>query len=894
MPLEPGQSLLHYRLIDKIGEGGMGVVWSAEDSVLKRTVAVKFLPQDVAESAERLARFQREAQLLASLNHPNIAAVYGLHEADKHRFIAMEMISGEDLAQRLARGPIPVDEALAMGQSIARALEAAHESGVIHRDLKPANIKLTDDGNIKVLDFGLAKALDNASDSGTASMSPTLTTPATLAGTILGTAAYMSPEQAKGKPADRRVDIWAFGCVLFEMLTGARPFKGDGISETLASVIMGAPAMEQLPERLPPGILRLVNRCLEKDPQRRLRDIGEARFLIEETLAGRAEGTAAEPEAGASSSLRGVPVILTAGIALAAAILAAGVIIFTGSWFAPTTRRPVRFHAEVPAGVTLRPIGAVAGPVSVSPNGRHVVFGGFTEDGSNPLFVRSLDNLEARPISGTNGGSRPFWSHDSRMVAFFANNKLRKVDLAGGPPLTLCDAPNGRGGTWNSEDIIVFAPESESGLHRVAAAGGESMPITVLDEALGEETHRYPHFLPDGRRFIYLARIPATGDEPARTTLYAGSLDNDQRQSILRAESQGYFDSGHLLFLRESTLMAQPFDPDRLKTTGDPFPIAENVQLDTRFSRGSFSAGSGVVAFHSGASREEAIFQWVNRDGQVEGTVGNDAAQSGPQIAPDGGRVAFNLIDPETGNWDVWVHEIDRNVQTRLTFGDKVDASPKWSPDGKMIVYASDASGDFDLYMKSASGTGKETLVLDTEDMAFASGWTPDGRQILFGHRGEQTNGWDVAMVDLETGEQRPLLSTTFDEGSPRLSPDGRWLAYVSDESGRDEIYVAPFPSLDGKWQISRDGGNEPVWPPSGDELYYLLNPGTIMAAEISVREESLAPGSARPLFDATFSRELGSSYTISPDGQRFLLNVIPDGDATSHVTVLLDWHTTS
>ena len=294
MPLKPDQTLLHYRLIDKIGEGGMGVVWSAEDSVLKRTVAVKFLPQEVAENAERLARFQREAQLLASLNHPNIAAVYGLHEADDHRFIAMEMISGEDLAQRLTRGPIPLDEALAMAQSIARALEAAHESGVIHRDLKPANIKLTDDGNIKVLDFGLAKALDNVSDSGHASMSPTLTTPATLAGTILGTAAYMSPEQAKGKPADRRVDIWSVGCVLFEMLTGARPFQGDGISETLASVIMGSPAMEQLPDSLSPGILRLLNRCLEKDPQRRLRDIGEARFLIEETLAGRAEATAAE------------------------------------------------------------------------------------------------------------------------------------------------------------------------------------------------------------------------------------------------------------------------------------------------------------------------------------------------------------------------------------------------------------------------------------------------------------------------------------------------------------------------------------------------------------------------------------------------------------------------
>jgi Tol biopolymer transport system component len=653
---------------------------------------------------------------------------------------------------------------------------------------------------------------------------------------------------------------------------------------------MGSPAMEQLPDSLSPGILRLLNRCLEKDPQRRLRDIGEARFLIEETLAGRAEATAAEHEATAPTARQGVPVMLTAGIALATAVMVAGMIIFTGPWFAPTNYRPVSFNAEAPAGVTLRPTGNVSAPAAVSPDGRHVVYGGFTEDSSNPLFLRSLDNLEARPINGTNSGQRPFWSPDSRMIGFFADGKLRKVDLVGSPSLTLCDAPSGRGGTWNADNLIVFSPAADTGLHRVSAAGGESTPISVLDEALGEETHRFPHFLPDGRHFIYLARISSRGGETSRNTLYAASLDNDQRQIVVRADSQGYFDSGHLLFLREATLMAQPFDPEILATTGDPFPIVENVQMDKPYAHGLFSAGGGVLSLHSGTSQSEAVFQWVNRQGQAEGTLGKSAAQSGPQISPDGGRVAFNLIDPDTGNWDIWIHEIERGVQTRLTFGDTVQAGPEWSPDGETILFASNATGDFDLYMKSASGTGQESLVLDTEVDTFTGSWTPDGRKFLFNHKVEKTNSWDIGMVDLDSGEQQEMLSTPYNERSPRLSPDGRWLAYSSDESGRYEIYVVPFPSLDGKWQISTEGGNERIWSPSGDELFFRRSPGTVMVADISVRGESLAPGSARPLFDATFSYQLGGSYTISPDGQRFLLKAIPDSGVTNYVTVLMDW----
>jgi hypothetical protein len=553
------KKLSSYEVVEKIGAGGMGEVYRARDTKLGRDVALKILPEAFARDAERLGRFEREARLLASLNHPNIASIYGLENADSTHFLVLELVDGEDLSKRIARGAVPVDEALGIARRIAEALEAAHEQGVVHRDLKPGNVVTDADGAVKVLDFGLAKALDaDASDVTDLSHSPTMVTGSTVQGVILGTAAYMSPEQARGKRVDKRADIFAFGCVLFELLTGKRCFTGETVSDTLASILAREPEWEDLPKQTPPALERLLRRCLMKDSKQRLRDIGEARIAIDKIAAGNtgADAVEAAPPQAAGKKRSLLPWTLAAALAL--------VVVFTGASYVrrPADQAPVVRAFIPPADDSPFELSSLhPGPAAVSPDGTKIAFSARDKNGATVLWIRHLDQIEARPFPGSEGAGYPFWSPNGKSIGFFANAKLKRVDSGGGPPLTLCDAPVGKGGSWNEEDVILFAPSFNGPIHRVAAAGGESQPVTEVDADHGQNSHRFPHFLPDGRHYLFFARAAvATGGDGTGSAVYLGSLDGEPARELFRCQSQSVYASGYLLFLRESALMARPFD----------------------------------------------------------------------------------------------------------------------------------------------------------------------------------------------------------------------------------------------------------------------------------------------------------------------------------------------
>ncbi len=914
MALQHGTKLGPYEILAPLGAGGMGEVYRARDTRLGRDVALKVLPEALAKDSGRMARFEREAQILASLNHPNIAAIYGLEESGGVRALVTELVEGPTLEDKIraahGTGALQLDEALPIAKQIAEALEAAHERGIIHRDLKPSNVKVTPEGTVKVLDFGLAKGLDAAA-SGVGAVrepalqdSPTLSAMATQAGMILGTAAYMSPEQARGKAVDRRADIWAFGCVLYEMLTGSQAFEGETVSDVLAGVIRAEPNWSSLPAETPAALGRLIRRCLEKDPKRRLQAIGEARIAIEETITGGTDAAADLRVRPAEGAHMGAPLrpwrraLPWVGWGVAAALLVS-LLILTVAYFRATsaTLRPVRSYVLPPEKTSFQFTAATGGAV-LSPDGTRLVFPAREASGKDLLWVRPLDSLSAQRLEGTEGASFPFWSPNSRFLGFFVPGKLKKIDVSGGPPQTICDASSGRGGAWNANDIIVFAPEPLSPLSRVPAAGGAPTPFIPLDKTRQQTTLRWPVFLPAGRHLLYWGGNPFS---TAQTNgIYLGSLEGKGPKFLFQAESEAlYAPPGYLLYLRERSLMAQPFDAGSLKTTGDAFPIAEQVANPENYRLGFFSVSqNGVLVYLTGAASQNRLL-WLDASGKQVASIGEPGFYLRLRLSPDGSRLAEEISEPQRNNLDIWLVDLARGVPTRFTFHAAPDIFPVWSPDGGRIAFASNRKGHMDLYVKNASGAGTEEPLFESEAAKFPTDWSRDGRFIAFNY--SDPNGktnFDIWVLPL-SGDRKPFpfLQTEFNEAAAVFSPDGRWLAYQSDESGNFEIYVAPFEApgsagvQGGKWQVSHGGGRIPTWRRDGKGLYYLSPEGKIMEAAVTPKGSAVEVGIPHEVLHTRFAA-LGTYariYDVSPDGKRFLVNSTEEA-AAAPLTLVTNW----
>jgi Tol biopolymer transport system component len=877
LALTPGTRLGVYEITAQIGVGGMGEVYRATDSNLKRSVAIKVLPASVAGDADRLARFQREAEVLAALNHPNIAAIYGLEKTSDFTALVMELVEGDDLSQRIARGAIPLDEALPIAKQIADALEAAHEQGIIHRDLKPANIKIRSDGTVKVLDFGLAKAMEpTGAASASVSMSPTLTTPAmTQAGMILGSAAYMSPEQAKGRTVDKRSDVWALGAVLYEMLTGARAFQGEDITDVIAAVMKDTPNWSALPADVPPHIVTLIQRCLEKDRKARIGDMAVTRFLLAEggALGRPSSGPAVVP---AASRLRLLPWALAALFLLTT--VGVSFVHFREAPVAP--EKSVRFEVSPPENTDIRQF-------RLSPDGRHLVFvaGGA---GAPRLWIRSLDSVSATPLAGTDGAAYPFWSPDGTQIGFFAQGKLKKIPTAGGLAVALCDVVDGRGGAWSRDGIMLFAPDAFGGLYRVADAGGRPVAVTTMS---APNSDRFPEFLPDGQKFLFLR----TADKDAG--IYAGSLSDASVTRVLPELSNATYVPGFVLFRRDNTLMAQPFDPARLQTTGGVVPIAEQVSIAGNTGYGAFtSSQDGTVAYRSGLAGGRQL-AWLDRSGKRLSVVSKPDEIKLPALSPDGKIVVFSVGNRTAGYSELWLQNLESGVLSKFTFGPGTSATPVWSPDGGRIAFenqpAATATASGRMELLPVAGAGRPEVILPGPyNSMTVTDWSRDGKLIVFNSRSEKTKD-DVWLLPME-GERKavPFAQTSANENNGRFSPDGAWMAYESDQSGRSEIYVQHVPPNGSQFQISSAGAVNPRWSRDGKELFYLeagQNGAKVMSVPVKLGA-TFERGQARLLFEGFH----GPGLEPSADGQRFLALVPAEGDApAAAITVVTNWQAT-
>jgi Tol biopolymer transport system component/predicted Ser/Thr protein kinase len=879
MPISAGDRLGPHEIVALIGAGGMGEVYRAKDTKLDRLVAIKILPDALAQDPDRLARFEREAKVLAALNHPNIATIYGVEE----HALVMELVEGDNL-----RTPLPIETALNYARQIADALEAAHDKGIIHRDLKPANVKVTPEGVVKVLDFGLAavteKSLAAPDDPAN---SPTLTIRATRAGMIMGTAAYMSPEQAAGKAVDRRADIWSFGVVLWELLTGRRLFAGETVSHTLADVLRAEIDFSKLPSATPAPIREVLKRCLDRDVKTRLRDIGEARVAIQRWLANPVEEPVGGPE-----SARQRKIGVARGIAGVAVLFAA---VLASVHFRETLpETPVIRTTILPPETATFDFTNGLGLPALSPDGKRIAFEARTTDGKNPLWVRPMDGLSGQPLAGTNGATFAFWSPDSRSIAFFADGKLKKIDASGGPALTLADAPLGRGGSWSQDGVIIFSPSNRSGpLLRISSAGGAVSPVS-------SDQGRFPWFLPDGQHFLFQS---GTADRNNGRIL-VGSLDGKAAKSVRDgASSNAIYGQGRLLFLQNGTLMAQPFDTKRLATTGEAVPIAEQVQ--SLLSSGTVEAvsvsQSGLLAYHTRGSSIGSALTWFDQSGKPGATVGIPTIFDSFQLSPDGKSLAATLIDVGGGgNADIWTYDVSRGLPTRFTFDAAPDVDPIWSPDGRTIVFRSRRKEHFDLYRKSADGAGNEELLYSDDLEKMPTSWSPDGKYLLYTAFGNLKTAYDIWVLPLTPEhpgtplKPHPVLHTAFEERSGQFSPDGKWIAYSSDDSQRSEVYVTPFPppasGQGGRRQISTGGGVLPRWEADGKEIFYSTFDRRLMAAEVTVRGASMEVGPVRALFGPIETAGDFLIYDVSVDGQRFLIAVASGKKAAEPLTLIQNW----
>jgi eukaryotic-like serine/threonine-protein kinase len=886
MAMTPGTRLGPYLIEAPLGAGGMGEVYRARDTRLDRTVAVKVLPQDGADRAGLRERFDREARAISNLNHPHICALYDVGQDGGRAYLVMEHLEGETLTARLERGPLPIPELLRLGIQIADALEAAHARGFIHRDLKPGNVMLTKAG-AKLLDFGLAKSLFVDAPAQMLTVAPTATSPLTAEGTIVGTFQYMAPEQIEGTALDARTDIFAFGLLLYEMATGRRAFQGKTRASLIASVLKETPRpLAEMAPMTPPALERLVRSCLEKEPADRWQTIHDValqlRFIAE---AGSQAGVAAPV---ATRRRAGQRLWQGAALALLATTAALGVLLWRSSQ--PVAPRVISALIAAPEKAAFQFVGTGFGVPAASPDGSRVAFAARRQDGLTMLYVRPLASAKALPLPGTEGATCPFWSPDSRMLGFFSNGKLRKVDAAGGPPLTLADAPVGRGGAWSTEGVILFTPDQSGPVYRVPAAGGPTTQATTLDAASGESTHRWPFFLPDGKHFLFFARI-VQRDE--KNGIRVGSLDGKESPLLVHTDANAVYAAGHLLFGRDTTLMAQALDLDSLSLQGDPFPIADGVQVDFSFSQMTFSASANdVLVYQTGESTAGSRLTWFDRAGKPTGTLGDLASYFGLGMSPDGRTVSVTLVDPRVGASDIWMYDVSRGLRTRFTFDPGLDNNPIWTPDGKEIIFCSlrRGKGRFNIFRKSFAGGGEETLFLDSERDKFPSQITPDGKSLLFHTRGDPATRTDIWLVPL-TGKPEPtvVLRTEFGEQFPSLSPDGRFMAYESDESGRMEIYVSTFPVPTRKWQVSQAGGEKPRWRGDGREIVYLAPNNQLTATEVTPAGTDFQVGVTTALFPIQPQRP-GNLFTMSSDARRFLVNMSVVEQSSDPISLVVPW----
>ncbi len=882
--LEPGARLGPYTIERLIGRGGMGEVYQARDTTLSRSVAIKVLPPLFLGDAERLARFRREAQLLAALNHPNIACVHGYEDFTGMAGLVMELVDGPTLEERIAHRPIPMADALPIAKQIADALEAAHEQGIVHRDLKPANVKIRQDGIVKVLDFGLAKALDVMASSADAVGSPTASVGTTQPGLIVGTAAYMAPEQALGKAIDKRADIWSFGCVLYEMLTARRAFAGEDISDTLSRVIAQDPDWTALPPKTPAPIRRVLRRCLEKDRSRRIADVADARLDIVDALSPSADSDSVDDRDRVAAA-GGRRVLLWAITAAVGAVLTL-VLIFGSPWRKPPVSALVRLSADPGGGEAI--VATNLQEVALSPDGAQLAFVAHGPvEATSRLYVRRLDQLQAAPLPETDGAESPFFAPDGQWLAFFAAGKLKKISVAGGAPVTLCDAPNGRGGTWDGDGTIVFSPDRQAGLASVSSSGGTPQLLTTRDK--GELTQRWPQILPGGKAVLFTSLSPSGADfDFDKANIVVESPSTGMRKVVQHGGYNGrYLPSGHLVYLRNGTLFAATFDLTHLELTGAPVAALQNVVVNTTGGSGMFDiSSSGVVVFMSdGPASHDRTIDWVARSGKSSTLRSSPANWDTVRFSPDGRRLAFGVFDGK--RWDVWVDDWARHTEARLTSAPTHSSTPVWTPDGRRIVFAS-LRGDKtplmndNLYWQRADGSGEVQRLTESDNLQHPGSWHPNGKVLAFE---EQTpSAWNVMLLQMDGDEEsgwkpaKPtaFLSTAFDQRAPEFSPDGRWLAYDSNQSGQSEVYVRPFPGPGSQWQISTGGGVSAKWSRARHELLYSTFDRRVMIAAYSVDHDSFHSEEPRPWPEARYAprgtSQSRGEFDLHPDGDRLAL----------------------
>jgi serine/threonine-protein kinase len=865
-----GTRLGAYEIIAQLGAGGMGEVYRAKDTKLGRDVALKILPASFTNDPDRVARFRREAQVLAALNHPHIAQIHGLDEANATQFLVLELVDGESLDKRIARGKIPVDEALAIAKQIAEALEAAHEKGIIHRDLKPANIALTKDGNVKVLDFGLAKAVETtAGPSLDVTNPPTITTPAVMTGigVILGTAAYMSPEQAMGQAVDQRSDIWAYGCVLYEIVTGHRSFTGETIAEVLAAVLKDEPDLTLAPF----GMRRLLLACLQKNPKLRLQAIGDARLILDDRHQAAPHGK------------RNVSSWAVAGASAIIAVLAL---------WAPWRRLPPEppqsaIRLDLDLGTAMAP--SNIGPDAIlSPDGTRLVIVVQGAHGPSRLMTRRLDQPEPVELRGSDGAYAPFFSPDGQWVAFFARGKLKKTSTDSGELVVLCDAPAGRGGSWAEDGSIVAALGTQTGLSLIPAAGGQVEPLTTL--APGENSHRWPDVLPGVKAVLFTSNTTYSNFDEASI----GAVSLTDRTSKIVVEHAGsyprYVPSGHLIYVTKGTLFAVPFDPVGLKAHGRPAALVEGVSNDTAFGFARFALStSGMLLYRKGRTEGFRTIHWLDSSGRLEAFALEPAMYQFPRISPDGSRLIWMMNEGPTA--DLWMYDWRRRSKTKLTDGKDVYAYPVWSPDGRYVVFSSSKG----MYWTRADGAGKPQPLTESKALQWPTSFTPDGKRLAFSELTPTGGLIRTVPLDVSSGQLRAGRGELFLQVAAlpfsAFSPDGRWLAYADAESGNYEVYVRAFPDKGTRWVVSNGGGTMPVWSRNGHELFYRNEDSQLMVATYTVSGDTLVADTPRIWSDTRLANTGATPlFDLSPDGRRFAVLMAAEvaaPEARRHVTLV-------
>jgi len=895
MALTSGTKLGPYEIQSPLGAGGMGEVYRALDTRLERTVAIKVLASHLSSSPELKQRLEREAKAISSLNHPNICQLYDIGSQAGTDYLVMEFLEGETLAQRLRKGALPLNEIFKIGVAVAEALAFAHRHGIVHRDLKPGNIMLTQ-GGAKLMDFGLAKPLGLQGPAGGSSAAPSFTaaptlsgpsplSPLTTAGSIIGTIQYMAPEQIEGKEADARSDIFAFGGVLYEMAAGRRPFEGKSQISVASSILEKDPEpISVLKPLTPPAFEHLLATCLQKNPDDRYQTAHDIKLQLQWIAADRSSPAVAAPTPQSSHSRER----LGWAAAVVASLIALGLAAFH-FFGAPRVEPVVRSSILPPAGATFLLMAVESGPPVLSPDGTRLVFSARDDKGKVMMYVRPLNSTTARLLTGTEEGMYPFWSPDSRQIGFFASSKLRRVAAEGGPPQTICDASTGRGGAWSKDGVIVFSATTASNLLRVPASGGTPEPASQLDRSKGENSHRWPFFLPDGKHFLFWAR---TFQGVQDNALDMGGLGSLHATELMKSESMAEYASGHLLFMREATLMARPFNPHTFEFTGEAVPVAEHIAINGAVTRPVFSASeNGRMVYESGEIAGNWNLQWFGRDGKPAGMVAEPDRYFYPALSPDGALLAVNLYNGTQGTQAVWIFDLARGTKTRLTFGPTSQFSPAWSPDGKTIFYQTNVGAGVHIYSKAADGSGSDQAVIESKDGEESTPRpSPDGRYLVYLHR-SGTQPLDVWALPL-FGDRTPIpvVQNMFLKGGPAVSFDGKWLAYHSNESGRNEVYITSFPGGGAKWQVSTNGGTAAHWRNDGKELFFLDSTGNIVAVDVNISGKAPQLGVPHVLFQAGAIQRQNGPYDVTADGKKFLINAGNLKEGSDPLTPVLNW----